>query len=357
MASISELNLNEKILTALRKGRINSVPHILALQREELAARFQLTQNDIKEIYETISRKVSPCQPCSALDIWNGNCEPNLQHSKLSLGCPIIDAALRGGLLLPGINEISGESGSGKTQIALQLCLTSQFSRDNGGLNAGALFISTEDAFPTKRLHQLSLIMEKKFQLKDITLMDNIFIEHAADVNDLMSLIKQRVPCLLMNSKVKFIVIDSVAALFRVEYSINEAIERSKVLSEFGQQLHRISHKFRVAILCINQISDVLSKDGKGEDIGGRRVVPALGLPWSTFVTCRIMVMRTPYTLSTSKIAPESPQDECSTASKPSNYKQSSIIRKMKVLFAPHIGHNECHYVVEEDGVRGIQYD
>ena len=44
---------------------------------------------------------------------------------------------LHGGLLLPGINEISGESGSGKTQIALQLCLMAQFSDDAGGLQGG----------------------------------------------------------------------------------------------------------------------------------------------------------------------------------------------------------------------------
>ena len=59
------------------------------------------------------------------------------QHSKLSLGCPILDDAFRGGLLLPGINEISGESGSGKTQVALQLCLTVQLSEENGGLQGG----------------------------------------------------------------------------------------------------------------------------------------------------------------------------------------------------------------------------
>ena len=44
---------------------------------------------------------------------------------------------LHGGLLLPGINEISGESGSGKTQIALQLCLMAQFNDDAGGLQGG----------------------------------------------------------------------------------------------------------------------------------------------------------------------------------------------------------------------------
>lgn len=57
------------------------------------------------------------------------------------MGCPILDEALQGGLLLPGVNEVSGESGSGKTQIALQLCLTAQLNEEKGGLQGGILCI------------------------------------------------------------------------------------------------------------------------------------------------------------------------------------------------------------------------
>ena len=42
---------------------------------------------------------------------------------------------------MPGINEISGESGSGKTQIALQLCLTVQLGVEYGGLQGGSSFV------------------------------------------------------------------------------------------------------------------------------------------------------------------------------------------------------------------------
>ena len=55
----------------------------------------------------------------------------------MSFGCQILDGALQGGLLLPGINEISGESGSGKTQIALQLCLIAQLKEGDGDLQGG----------------------------------------------------------------------------------------------------------------------------------------------------------------------------------------------------------------------------
>lgn len=42
----------------------------------------------------------------------------------------------------------------------------------------GAVYISTEDVFPSKRLHQLT----QSFAEGEASLTDNIFIEHAADV-------------------------------------------------------------------------------------------------------------------------------------------------------------------------------
>ena len=56
---------------------------------------------------------------------------------RLSVGCAILDAGLRGGLLVPGLTEIAGTSGAGKTQLCLQLCLTVQLPREHGGLNTG----------------------------------------------------------------------------------------------------------------------------------------------------------------------------------------------------------------------------
>lgn len=59
------------------------------------------------------------------------------QHQRLSLGCPVLDGLLRGGLPLGGITELAGRSSVGKTQLALQLCLAVQLPRRLGGLEAG----------------------------------------------------------------------------------------------------------------------------------------------------------------------------------------------------------------------------
>lgn len=55
----------------------------------------------------------------------------------LSTGCNLLDEVLGGGFPLRGISEIAGESGCGKSQLCLQLCLSVQYPKSIGGLNAG----------------------------------------------------------------------------------------------------------------------------------------------------------------------------------------------------------------------------
>ena len=50
----------------------------------------------------------------------------------LSLGCPALDALLSGGVPRRGITELAGESGSGKTQLCLQMALESARATGHG---------------------------------------------------------------------------------------------------------------------------------------------------------------------------------------------------------------------------------
>ena len=55
----------------------------------------------------------------------------------MSLGCPVLDGVLRGGLLPWGLTELAGPSGAGKSQLAMQLCLSVQYPVQYGGLGSG----------------------------------------------------------------------------------------------------------------------------------------------------------------------------------------------------------------------------
>lgn len=127
---------------------------------------------------------------------------------RLSTGCHVLDHALGGGFPVRGITELAGESGCGKTQLCLQLCLSVQYPLLQGGLNSGSIFlklliyhvillmrqffmvcsytgavyICTEDSFPARRLQQLFHTYPGRRTVDNSrNFGDNIFVEHIAD--------------------------------------------------------------------------------------------------------------------------------------------------------------------------------
>lgn len=100
------------------------------------------------------------------------------QH--ITFGCMALDKITQNGLPIRGITEIVGESGAGKSQICLQLALNVQLPISDGGLEKAAVYICTEDAFPSKRLVQMVDYHNKTYQI-DQKWLEHIFIEHCAD--------------------------------------------------------------------------------------------------------------------------------------------------------------------------------
>lgn len=64
-------------------------------------------------------------------------CTFRKRWQRLSVGCSKLDKFLKGGVAVQGITEIAGESGSGKTQLCLQMALTVQYPVLCGGLKGG----------------------------------------------------------------------------------------------------------------------------------------------------------------------------------------------------------------------------
>ncbi|KAK0080121.1 hypothetical protein PV325_000427 [Microctonus aethiopoides] len=199
----------------------------------------------------------------------------------LTTGCTIIDKALRGGISRKGITQIYGEAGTGKTQLALQLCLTAQIPSDQG-CQAGAIYICTESVFPSKRLQNL---LEESPIAKEHNLNgDLIFIEHISTVNDLEICVINRLPILLSNRRIGLIIIDSIAAPYRVEYESTELRNRAKSFRNIGQVLHSYSRKFNIAVVCINQASSSIDDPISDENIC-IKINPVLGITWASQVT------------------------------------------------------------------------
>ena len=77
----------------------------------------------------------------------------------------------------------------------------------------------------------------------------------------------------------------------------------------------------------------------------GRRqnIAPSLGISWSNWVTVRLMMRRTQHTISVQSY----------TESDGANI--SACVRDIEVHFAPHIANGSCKFVIDEEGVKGLQ--
>ncbi|XP_029282166.1 DNA repair protein XRCC3 [Cottoperca gobio] len=335
-----KLELNPRIIAAVRRVKLKSLREVLCVSGPDLQRLTGLSRSDVQQLLSVAATAYRRHPPCPALLLHHGESRRFDSGLRLSVGCAVLDELLRGGLPVGGVTELSGESGAGKTQLALQLCLSVQYPTQYRGLNSGAVFICTEDSFPIRRLQQLirdqsclrsdvppSLISSLQFS-------DHVYIEHAADLDSLQECLSRRVPLLLARGVVRLLVVDSVAALFRSEFQAADWLERNKQLLTFSSKLHHLSMEFSTPVLCINQVKDVFSSSDNILGPLSSSMCPALGLAWANQVMVRLMMRRIQGTVARGD--------------------QTSALRRLEVVFAPHLPRDGRDAAVWKEGVRGV---
>ncbi|XP_026196898.1 DNA repair protein XRCC3 [Anabas testudineus] len=331
-----QVELNPRIIAAVRRAKLKSVREVLCISDPDLQRLTGLSHSDVKQLLIVASTACRRHPPTPVILLHHRG-ESSL---RLSVGCPVLDQLLRGGLPVGGVTELSGESGVGKTQLALQLCLSVQYPTEYGGLNSGAVYICTEDSFPVRRLQQLiqeqSTVRSDAPQdlISNLQFSDHVYIEHAADLDSLQVCLSQRVPLLLARGLVRLLVVDSVAALFRSEFQASDWLQRNKQLLTFCSALHHLSREFNTPVLCINQVTDVFS--GSDDSLGphSSNVSPALGLVWANQVMVRLMMRRLQGMIF--------------------HGDQSSAPRRLEVVFAPHLAQDGRDAGIWREGVQGV---
>ncbi|XP_039111741.1 DNA repair protein XRCC3 isoform X4 [Hyaena hyaena] len=336
---LDQLDLNPRITAAAKKAKLKSVKEVLHFSGPDLQRLTGLSSLDVQHLLRTASLHVRGGSIVTALHLHQQKKRFPAQHQRLSLGCPVLDGLLRGGLPLDGVTELAGHSSAGKTQLALQLCLAVQLPPRHGGLEAGAVYVCTEDVFPNSRLQQL--IAQQRHLRADVPgeviakvrFGSQIFIEHVADVDALLECVRKKVPVLLSRGMARLVVIDSVAAPFRCEFDGPASVPRARRLQELGATLRRLSSTFQSPVLCINQVTEAVEEQGAARGPQGlweERVSPALGIAWSNQLLMRLMVSR-----------------------RRSEEQAGPPDRTLRVIFAPHLPPSSCSYTVRTEGVRG----
>jgi DNA repair protein RadA len=149
------------------------------------------------------------------------------------------------------ITELFGEFGSGKTQIALQMCVNVQLPKDKGGLDAHVLYIDTENTFRPNRIKQ----MAEAYELDPGEVLNKIHVARAYNSSHQMLLV-DKAKELSKEFPAKLLVVDSLTSQFRAEFIGRGALaDRQQKLNKHMHDLLRWSDLNNGAVVVTNQVS------------------------------------------------------------------------------------------------------
>jgi len=192
------------------------------------------------------------------------------ERRHLTTGSKSFDELIGGGFETQAITELFGAFGSGKTQVAHQLCVNVQMPEEEGGLEGEAVFIDTENTFRPERIVQMAegAGMDTKEVLK------NIHVANAFNSNHQMMLVEKAME-IAKERNVRLLVVDSLTGHFRAEYVGRGTLaDRQQKLNRHMHELLRFS-RLQNAVICVtNQVAarpDVFFGDPT-QPIGGHIV-------------------------------------------------------------------------------------
>ena len=149
------------------------------------------------------------------------------------------------------ITELFGEFGSGKTQIAHQLCITAQLSVEQGGLDAHTFYVDTENTFRPDRIKQ----MAEGYDIDPEKALEKIHVARAYNSSHQMLLVS-KVNELSRDIPARLLIVDSLTSHFRAEYVGRGALaDRQQKLNKHMHDLLRWGDLNNGVVVVTNQVS------------------------------------------------------------------------------------------------------
>ncbi|KAF1803297.1 Rad51-domain-containing protein [Mucor lusitanicus] len=173
------------------------------------------------------------------------------------------------------ITEICGESGTGKTQLCMQMAVTIQLPKDQGGSEGECVYIDTEGSFNALRVQK----MAERFGLRDP--LKKIHLFRVLNHTEFVAIIMQLMEILTNRTKVKLVIIDSMAYHLRVNALPFRA--RIDFLNFAGPHLIKIAQNLTVSIVVTNHVTTSGVND---------QWTPSLGNEWGNWCANRLFLYR-----------------------------------------------------------------
>jgi DNA repair protein RadA len=182
---------------------------------------------------------------------------------RCTTGSAKLDSFLKGGIETQAITEIAGEFGSGKSQICYTLCVTANLPIDRKGLGGNVIFIDTENTFRSERIFQIS---EHRGISEPDEILRRIYVCKIYNTSHLETII-QDLGKSIEEYKVKLVMVDSIIALHRAEFTGRGTLtERQQRLNMMLHRLSRLAEVHNLAVVVTNQVQSQPDDFSAGRD-------------------------------------------------------------------------------------------
>ncbi|KAL7647947.1 UNVERIFIED_CONTAM: hypothetical protein RMT77_001563 [Armadillidium vulgare] len=289
--SLTSYGISPLVLSNLKKAGFLLDSDVSHLKPSELASAAKLSLKESAEVIRLTAPKTeSILSQSQTLKFMLENETDEADH--IITFSEDLDNLLGGGFPLKSVMEISGTPGIGKTQMCLQACVSVQLPSFIGGVEGEAVYVDTEGSFSILRLKEMADWAERhthqvydgskisNFNTKEI--LNGIYYFRCHNHFELLAVIKHMYSFLKNHSKVKLIVIDSIAFHFRHDFTDMSA--RSSLLCSMSQDLIHLASKHNLTVIVTNQMTT------KVRAIGHSEIVPALGETWGHCPTIRLLL-------------------------------------------------------------------
>src|SRR5919197_340006 len=281
MSHVTDLQLEDlagvepHLITKLKRAGIQSVLDLAVSIPHELAAGSYDGSGAISADIETISEAVLKAKKLliesGALIKEFSTADQVLERRKslvrFTTGSKNLDDFLKGGVESQAITELTGEFGSGKSQICHTLCVTASHNKGEGssGQLNSIIFIDTENTFRPERVQQIA--EARGFDSEEI--MKNVFVCKISNSAQLEALIRQLGKS-IEEFKAKLVIVDSIISLHRAEYIGRETLaDRQQRLNVMLHKLIRLSEIYNIAVVLTNQVQSSPDNSDSTRAAGG----------------------------------------------------------------------------------------
>jgi len=218
------------------------------------------------------------------------------------------------GLETKAMTEAYGAFGSGKSQLGFTLAVNVQLPKEQGGLSGKAVWIDTEGTFRAERIKQIA----EKLGANGEKVLKNILVARAFNSDHQILLIDKIGEMIKEGEPIKLVVIDSLTAHFRAEFSgRGQLADRQQKLNRYLHNLIRMAEQYNLAVYVTNQ---VMANPGM---MFGDPTTPIGGNIVGHASTVRLYLR-----------------------------KGKGGSRVAKLIDAPHLPENECMFYLTEAGIR-----